>query len=501
LFDLKPISSTEPTMKKPAAASPDLVALDASLLWRDDVLAVRHLGENGVITAGEGANALGPIPREAFPFARLDAGVATIAIPVGAVAELRRVDSRRELLPGPAEARLLRGETIELALGALTLRASAVAPISLALDAPRGPRARGALFHVGLAAAAHLAVLGLSLHAAMASVPEEDELAQTAAARDLLISAEESDRARDQPIFNANGDGKTQGNSSPRAGDGRAGGGQKAAGVEGKMGERDASKKSGRYAVPERRKNDRAPSLAREEALNDAAKFGMIGLLGQGPATATAPWSADFEAHGSDSIAARGNMWGADMGTSQGAYGLGLTGIGEGGGGRGEGIGLGTIGTLGHLGGPPGSGTGGDGSQMSGRGGSSWGSSWDVGIGHLGRGGHRTRAPRIWWGGGDSISGRLPPEAIQRIVRQNFGRFRLCYEKGLAGNPTLAGRVTVRFVIGRDGSISAVENGGSDLTDPAVVSCVVRAFYGLSFPQPEGGIVTVTYPIMFASAG
>jgi hypothetical protein len=55
----------------------------------------------------------------------------------------------------------------------------------------------------------------------------------------------------------------------------------------------------------------------------------------------------------------------------------------------------------------------------------------------------------------------------------------------------------VRFVIGRDGAVSQVGNGGSDLGDPAVVSCVVRAFYGLSFPQPENGIVTVTYPIVF----
>jgi hypothetical protein len=27
---------------------------------------------------------------------------------------------------------------------------------------------------------------------------------------------------------------------------------------------------------------------------------------------------------------------------------------------------------------------------------------------------------------------------------------------------------------------------------------VLSAFYGLSFPQPEGGIVTVVYPIMLA---
>jgi outer membrane biosynthesis protein TonB len=58
--------------------------------------------------------------------------------------------------------------------------------------------------------------------------------------------------------------------------------------------------------------------------------------------------------------------------------------------------------------------------------------------------------------------------------------------------------VTVRFVINRDGSVSNVSNGGSSIPDSSVVNCVVRAFYSLSFPKPEGGIVTVGYPIMFA---
>jgi hypothetical protein len=485
-------------MKKPPASN-DLVALDASLLWRDDLLAFCHLASRGVVSAGEGPNALGPIPGAGFAFARLDAGVLTVAIPAGAIAVVRRGEAAPAIVHGPADARLSRGDTLDLPIGSLTLRASAVAPISLALDAPRGPRARGALFHVALAAAAHLAVLGLSLHAALASGPEDAELEQVTAARGLLISAEQNERAREQPLFSEGGAGQTQGKSTPRAGDARAGGGQKAAGAPGKMGDRDAtSAKAGRYAVPERRKNDLTPSLAREEAMSDAAKFGMIGLLGQGPATPTAAWSADLEAHGSDSIGARGAMWATEMGSYQGMYRLGLSGVGEGGGGRGEGIGLGAIGTLGHLGGPAGSGTGGDGASSSGRS-EGWGGDWGGSIGH-GHGTHRVKAPRVWWGGGDWVSGRLPPEAIRRIVRQNFGRFRLCYENGLRGNPTLAGRVTVAFVIGRDGSVQQSQNGGSDLTDPAVVSCVVRAFFGLSFPQPEGGIVSVTYPIVFSSA-
>ncbi len=58
----------------------------------------------------------------------------------------------------------------------------------------------------------------------------------------------------------------------------------------------------------------------------------------------------------------------------------------------------------------------------------------------------------------------------------------------------------MRFVIGRDGAVSNVGNGGSDLPDAGVVSCVARAFYGLSFPAPDSGIVTVTYPIVFSPA-
>lgn len=115
-------------------------------------------------------------------------------------------------------------------------------------------------------------------------------------------------------------------------------------------------------------------------------------------------------------------------------------------------------------------------------------------------GGRRFRGPSVRMGA-TSVSGRLPPEVVQRIVRQNFGRFRLCYENGLRLNPNLMGRVAVRFVIGRDGAVSNIGNGGSDLPDSGVVRCVMKQFNGLEFPRPEGGIVTVVFPIMFTPPG
>lgn len=256
--------------------------------------------------------------------------------------------------------------------------------------------------------------------------------------------------------------------------------GERHKGEEGSMGKETSKATNKRYAVKGPADNP-DPHLARQAALREARDFGMIGLLNAGaagdPNAPTSPFGRETSS-GMDEVSAQGNMWGDEIGDAFGAGGLGLTGIGEGGGGRGEGIGLGNIGGMGH-----GAGTG-------------TGQGFGSGSGRLG-GSHKTKAPKVRMGA-TSVNGRLPAEVIQRIVRQNFGRFRMCYEQGLARSPSLEGRVAVRFVIGRDGSVSNVGNGGSDIPDSSVVNCVISAFYGLGFPQPEGGIVTVTYPIMFS---
>ncbi len=257
------------------------------------------------------------------------------------------------------------------------------------------------------------------------------------------------------------------------------GSGTRAKGEEGSMGNPNTNAVNKRYGVQGPQDNP-DPHIARQAALKEAQEFGMIGLINVGaggdPNAPTAPWGRE-ESSGNDPLSARGNMWGDAIGDAFGAGGLGLSGVGEGGGGRGEGIGLGNIGTLGH-----GAGTG-------------TGQGFGNGHGRLG-GAHQTKSPTLRQGA-TQVNGRLPPEVIQRIVRQNFGRFRLCYENGLRTNPNLQGRVAIKFVIDRSGSVSTASDGGSDLPDQGVVGCVVRGFGNLSFPQPEGGIVTVVYPIIF----
>jgi hypothetical protein len=328
---------------------------------------------------------------------------------------------------------------------------------------------------VGLSFVAHVGLLaGMAFFKPSLSGVDDDEARreQQVLMQQFLKAAAEREQEEKPPEETAQSSDNKEGGQGTRA-----------KGEEGSMGNPTTKATNNRYAV-QGAKDNPDPHIARQAALREAAEFGIIGLLNAGaggdPNAPTAPWGRD-DSSGNDAVSARGNMWGADIGESFGAGGLGLSGIGEGGGGRGEGIGLGSIGTIGH--------------------GSGNGTGQGMGNGHGRLGGTHTAKPPSVRMGATTVSGRLPPEVIQRIVRQNFGRFRLCYENGLRNNPNLQGRVSVRFVIGRDGAVANVGNGGSDLPDSAVVSCVVRSFSGLSFPQPEGGIVTVVYPISFAPGG
>ena len=216
-----------------------------------------------------------------------------------------------------------------------------------------------------------------------------------------------------------------------------------------------------------------------------AREWGMIGLLNSGRAS-DAPLSAFARdpALGADDLNARGNIWALDIGEAAGQNGLFLSGNDFGGlHGPGTGVGIqgvsSILGTKGHC--DPSAGKV-----------CSFGNS-------VGRsGGHRTSTGPVLRTAQPKLSGTIPASVVQRIVRQNFGRFRFCYEQGLARNPNLEGRVAVRFVIDRSGAVSTTSALGGGMPDSKVASCVAQAFYGLSFPPPENGIVTVTYPLLFS---
>jgi len=170
-------------------------------------------------------------------------------------------------------------------------------------------------------------------------------------------------------------------------------------------------------------------------------------------------------------------MWGESIGDSFGAGGLGTNTVRDAGRPPTEVIGIGRVTGSGH-------GTG----TLQGFG---------NGRGQLG-GGHHVNAPRVRLGN-MTVSGGLASVVIQRIVRQSFGRFRLCYETGRQKDSKLGGAVVTRFIIDAKGAVSKAEpDPCTTMPDADVTSCVVRGLSALKFPPADDGDTSVVFPLLFS---
>ena len=96
------------------------------------------------------------------------------------------------------------------------------------------------------------------------------------------------------------------------------------------------------------------------------------------------------------------------------------------------------------------------------------------------------------------MRGALSHEVIRRVIRANINQVRACYEDALRLAPSLTGRVTVQFVIGPDGRVTASAASESTLGNGRAERCVADAVHDLVFPPADGGgVVVVSYPFVF----
>jgi metallo-beta-lactamase class B len=96
------------------------------------------------------------------------------------------------------------------------------------------------------------------------------------------------------------------------------------------------------------------------------------------------------------------------------------------------------------------------------------------------------------------VKGGLEPSIIRRIASRRMNDVNFCYEHALAANPTLTGRIVVKFTIGAPGEVVASEVQSSTMANPAFEACVAAVVrtWGFPYGQPPGP-VTVTYPFAF----
>jgi TonB family protein len=253
--------------------------------------------------------------------------------------------------------------------------------------------------------------------------------------------------------------------------------GKRAAGTEGKMGNKNAPDTGHKYGIKGPADNQDL-HMAKVYAEQEAQQAGVLGWLNgnQGVHGPTSVFGQDT-ALGNDAEDALGNLMGDTVGDALGAGGLGLSGTGNGGGGTGEGtIGLGNFGTIGHGGG------GGD------------GQGYGTGAGTLG--GRKNAVPDVQAGVAD-VQGALDKDIIRRVIRYHQNEIKFCYDQELQKNQNLAGTVAVAFTISGDGNVivaSVVESVG----DATVDNCIAEVIRRCTFPKPQGGgIVNVTrYPFV-----
>ncbi|MDB5215961.1 MAG: putative abductin-like protein [Myxococcaceae bacterium] len=435
----------------PSAPGAGPLLLEAKLLWGRDTLAVKHVPSRGLREIRVRDLGLDVAGCDDLLVGSVDeaTGSFTLRLPNGA--------------PVPAGCRMT------LRMGRALLRLSLVAD-----DVAKLPRARRdplVAFGILAAAALHLIVLATIAH----SRSDEGESEQAARATMLQMVASAEERALSELAAAQQKTRETRAEelaaaaaiaSTPAKEEAKAGNPSKAADAAARA---RITRGDDRHAATTARATTNADRDRRDgdHDREEAASFGILSLLA-GDAHAARAGSAAFAPETGRS--AMGNIFGQTIDDAAGIGGLGLSGAGEGGGGKGAGVPLGTIGTLGCCGGRA--------PIM------------------------RAHTPGYHWvsDGGltTQVNGRLMPESVQRVVRQNFGRLRACYAAGLLRDPGLEGRVSVKFVIDREGAVTmAMPWSDTTLPDASVARCVSKAYEAMSFPKPEGGIVTVVYPVMF----
>lgn len=64
------------------------------------------------------------------------------------------------------------------------------------------------------------------------------------------------------------------------------------------------------------------------------------------------------------------------------------------------------------------------------------------------------------------------PEEVMKVVNSHASAIEYCYQRALRKNPSLKGKVSVRFIIQANGSVVSIKILGSTLGDPSVERCI-----------------------------
>jgi TonB family protein len=231
-----------------------------------------------------------------------------------------------------------------------------------------------------------------------------------------------------------------------------------------------AGRDEGRFGKPEEKQPSKIPkhegALVDKVAAQTLTRALTSNLMGGGPLQNVFGGQTAFADRLNAAMAGNGDVLVMGSGTG----GMGIRGLGNGGGGEG----FGRIGGMGKF---------------------------DVGGGggaHVGLG-RKTPKPRPSGVvmGRSELNGFCREADIQKVVMARRNGPAYCYEKALARDPELSGKVMLNWRIGTDGKVQKVIVESSTLGDPEVAQCVARQVERWTFPPTEGGVCQIRYPFVF----
>jgi hypothetical protein len=86
---------------------------------------------------------------------------------------------------------------------------------------------------------------------------------------------------------------------------------------------------------------------------------------------------------------------------------------------------------------------------------------------------------------------------FQSIVRGRAQAAQRCYEKALAQQDSLQGKLSVNLCVGVGGGVCSASIASDSLGSPLVSQCVLNIFRATTFPSPKNGCVDAQVPLNF----
>jgi outer membrane biosynthesis protein TonB len=94
-------------------------------------------------------------------------------------------------------------------------------------------------------------------------------------------------------------------------------------------------------------------------------------------------------------------------------------------------------------------------------------------------------------------SSDIDQSKLGAFVRARMGLIKACYENALKRNPSLKGKISIRFTILETGGLADVTAAQNSVGAPEVAACIVNTMRGWRTQFRPSGPVTVEYPFVF----